>query len=180
VRNPGIKTLRALVIVVVVSACSTNSSVDSSGPLGTTAAVNGKACIPVATPTTVTLGGEELQNSGHDPITIDAISIDGAQRISVADSVVVPIVNNTLLGFANNYPPDGASSTAQNISAWSKRAPAVGYQLSPGTTMNLVLAVKYLGGGDASADRITVAYHQGEKKYSLGFLTAYELKAKCF
>jgi hypothetical protein len=142
--------------------------------------VDGKECIPIRGVATVTLGGEELRNSSSEPVVLDGVSLDNGQRLSVTEALVVPIAGNTLLGFWNHYPPDSATSSPQSRAIWNRRARVLGYIMAPGAVLNLVLAARYPGGGDASASRITVSYHQGNKRYAYGLKTAYVLKSACF
>ncbi len=192
-RNPPgarvmqLRSARWLVVItalLAVTACSagggSNVGAVASGPLGSLGEVDGEECVGASPGSTVTLGGEVLRNHGAVAVTMDGSSLEAAHGMEIVDSQVVPIADNTLIGFLRSYPPDSHSSTIPSFEeTWAKRLPLGGFRLAPGEERNLVLGVKFTQGSRATAQRIMVTYHQGGDKYILKFVTAYSLQPSC-
>jgi hypothetical protein len=85
--------------------------------------------MPAATGATLTVGGDELHNSGTRNVVIDKVGLLDPTGLRFVDAVIVP-TREGLIGFARRYPPSKFNRDSAG-SGWAHRQPAVGATLPP-------------------------------------------------
>ncbi|MER7179525.1 hypothetical protein ABT404_08580 [Streptomyces hyaluromycini] len=175
------------VALSTVLGCSASSARAGGGPL------DGKdwekvgaaqACIPAKPGATLTFGGDELHNYGHEDVIVDKVSLLRPKGLRLVDAIVLP-TRSTFLGYDNHYPPskffiDGVRS------AWNHRRPAAGMTIAPqpdttsdtARTHNLVVALRVTGDTKVGMAAVLVDYHVGGTKYRWHNITSLVVETK--
>lgn len=126
----------------------------------------------------VWFGGRTLTNAGSKAVTIDAVRLENAQALTLADAQLVPDVPVPGRFFID---PNPAKAFHKGQWGWKRRLPAVGATIPPGETYELVFRVKKhrdVGGFIG----VTVDYHDQESQYQrtddrLGFMGVRDCRA---
>jgi hypothetical protein len=143
---------------VLVAACGGVNA--GQGPLNAGGTDPGTVCVPATAGGTVTMGGEDLLNTGSTDVVIDKISLADPKGLVWVESVVLSIANNGV-GYFATYPPP-VEDLAQDGLDWSKRTPAIGATVAPGPepgTTNLVTGIHLTGGSGSSMSGLVIDYH---------------------
>jgi hypothetical protein len=146
-------------------------------------------CSPAAASGTVTLGGDageacvstqtgqpmligEVLSVQTAAVTVRGVELARAAGVRVVDSYMLP-VGGTVIG-TSQFPPEDSTS-------WGERVPAVGSQLNPGVSYNVVVKVERTDPAAAgSASALKVSYSSGGSTRDAEGTTRYQFAAKCF
>ncbi|GAA0579314.1 hypothetical protein HPO96_13515 [Kribbella sandramycini] len=163
------KTLGAIVLAVgCVTACSWGDGPLQVGDGHMT------VCQPQAAKNVdATLGNDVITNTGKEAMVIKKVSTVEAIGLKLADAVIMPIHEQTLVGVAGSWPPKQAAG-------WGAQQPAVGYSVPPKSEMNLVVhLVRDQAVTEASLKALRVEYTIGHRSYQLETNTTLNLRPRC-
>lgn len=157
----------ALILGVLTAACTrtdagppTITSVTADGPLGSQPP-GARLCTRAGPGNALTLGIDALQNKSTKPITINSVSLQGEDGLTLGEASLMPIVNRTLLGNYPTYPP----ARAYTIPGWTSRRLIPGAQMQPQEQVNLVAELR-LSSQMGTAKYLQVSYQQNNKQYA--------------
>lgn len=179
---PGAMTTLALALTLLV-ACrpgATSTDATTAGPFATGSPAT--ACHPKTDHMRFILGSEALTNTGATAVTIDSITIAGADNLDELKAYVAPVRSQgtggtTLMGIVNGPPPEFFDKSQPLI--WRQRREASGAQVLPtadGTDMNMLIVVRSpTSDVDGSLQHLVVAYHDDAHSYRWDGTVTYRL-----
>ena len=105
-------------------------------------------------------------NTGRDMVTVDEVTVNGVQNLTVLGTDIVPL-DVTGLGGAKSYPPDHEALSHGGL-LWDDRSPAAGATIDPDTRASAAIGVQLADFTAIGSFRnLTVSYHVGGKRYRL-------------
>jgi len=170
-----------LVLVLLASCRLGSTSTNDAGPLEQTLST-ATACHPKSGHSRFILGSEALTNTGSVPVTIDSISVAGADNLVEERAYVSPVRAagagpSTLMGIVNGPPPEFFVKTQTSL--WKERREAAGAQVPPtrrGTDMSMVIVVHTPRANlESSVEHVVVVYHDDSRTYAWTGAVSYRL-----
>lgn len=161
-RHPRPRLLSAAVAAVLLaglSACAADGTDD--GPLGSTPPA-GRFCTVAGLTRTATVGVLALRNRSSHDVVVQRLSLRRPDGLRVSQARLVPVLDDTLIGSDNRYPPQWAKA---HPGTWAAGQDAAVGTVPPGEELGLVLEVEITGHAVGASSSLDVDYRAGAKHY---------------
>jgi predicted small secreted protein len=182
----------ACAVATMMTACNGADGVDGRNAFPTPAS-NGpvsieqlpsRICLSADTRLDAVQGHEVITNRGKRNAEIVGVSLVEPTGLRLRDAYVVPLGGKALIGSWSRWPPPQATEAPEE-SGWSKRSPAVGFEVIPdskraGIDLNLVThVVRDSPDVEAGFSAIRMEYVVDQKRYFTVSSMRMTMKRRC-
>ncbi len=164
----GATTTRVLA-GLAVAACLTGCAPFTSGPIRL-GGDPGELCVPARAGDAVGVGDIFTVDADAEPITIESVTLTGAENLNLTDAYLVPMGGTSgVMAMTLDDPP----------SRWEDRVAIKDAVVEPGSAANFIALIQRQPGGDAHADGLTVTYRVGGRQYEATGTTSVVVADNC-